>query len=71
MNQNHINNNKKVTLIIVTSPIQSHPDSRIIDEAIQSVLQMNYPFYEIKTILYISSINVLTILLLRIITINN
>ena len=35
-----------VTLIIVTSPIQSHPNTSIIDEAIQSIVDMGYLFDE-------------------------
>lgn len=40
--------NKKngVSLIVVTSPIPSHPDTTLIDIAIESVLKMNYPFSE-------------------------
>ena len=35
-----------VSLIVVTSPIPSHPDTSLIDVAIESVLAMNYPFSE-------------------------
>ena len=37
---------KGVTLIVVTSPIPSHPSTDLIDEAIESVLKMDYPFSE-------------------------
>ena len=39
-------NKKGVSLIVVTSPIPSHPDTTLIDEAIESVLKMNYSFSE-------------------------
>jgi hypothetical protein len=35
-----------VSLIVVTSPIPTHPDTSLIDTAIESVLKMNYPFFE-------------------------
>ena len=35
-------NHKGVTLIIVTSPIPSHPSTTLIDVAIESVLKMKY-----------------------------
>ncbi len=35
------------TLIIVTSPIPTHPNTEIVDEAIQSVLDLEYDFEEI------------------------
>ena len=35
-----------VSLIVVTSPIPSHPDTSLIDVAMESVLAMNYPFSE-------------------------
>jgi len=38
---------KKTTLIIVTSPIPSHPSTDLIDEAIESVMQMNYKFQDV------------------------
>jgi hypothetical protein len=37
---------KKVSLIVATSPIPTHPNTSLIDEAINSVLRMNYPFYQ-------------------------
>ena len=37
----------KTTLIIVTSPIPTHPNTDIIDEAIQSAMDLDYKFYEI------------------------
>ena len=40
------NKNNGVSLIVVTSPIPSHPDTTLIDIAIESVLKMNYPFSE-------------------------
>ena len=43
--KNTINKNG-VSLIVVTSPIPSHPDTTLIDEAIESVLKMNYSFSE-------------------------
>ena len=43
--KNTINKNG-VSLIVVTSPIPSHPDTTLIDEAIDSVLKMNYSFSE-------------------------
>ena len=43
--KNTINKNG-VSLIVVTSPIPSHPDTNLIDEAIESVLKMNYSFSE-------------------------
>ena len=39
-------NKKGVTLIVVTSPIPTHPSTSLIDQAIQSVLKMKYPFSE-------------------------
>ena len=39
-------NKKGVTLIVVTSPIPSHPSTSLIDLAIESVLKMKYPFSE-------------------------
>ena len=36
----------EVTLIIVTSPIQSHPETKIVDESIQSIVDMGYLFDE-------------------------
>ncbi len=36
----------KVSLIMVTSPIPTHPDTSLIDEAIESVLKMNFPFHQ-------------------------
>ena len=44
--RNSTNSNNGVTLIIVTSPIQSHPETKIIDESIQSIVDMNYLFDE-------------------------
>ena len=38
---------KKVSLIIATSPIPSHPNTDIVDKALDSILKMNYPFHEI------------------------
>ena len=35
-----------VTLIITTSPIQSHPNTKIIDKVIDSIEKMNYNFKE-------------------------
>ena len=35
-----------VTLIVVTSPIPTHPNTELIDVAIESVLKMNYSFSE-------------------------
>ena len=43
--KNTVNKNG-VSLIVVTSPIPSHPDTNLIDTAIESVLKMNYPFSE-------------------------
>jgi len=43
--KNTINKNG-VSLIVVTSPIPSHPDTNLIDEAIKSILKMNYSFTE-------------------------
>ena len=40
------NTKDDVSLIVVTSPIPSHPDTNLIDTAIESVLKMNYPFSE-------------------------
>ena len=37
---------KKVSLIIATSPIPSHPNTDIVDKALDSILKMNYPFHE-------------------------
>ena len=39
--------NNKTTLIIVTSPIPTHPNTDIVDEAIQSALDLDYQFHEI------------------------
>jgi hypothetical protein len=44
--RNNNNTNKGVTLIVVTSPIPSHPSTSLIDQAISSVLKMKYPFSE-------------------------
>ena len=38
--------NKGTTLIVVTSPIPTHPSTTLIDEAIESVLKMKYSFSE-------------------------
>ena len=38
---------KKVSLIVATSPIPSHPNTDIVDKALDSILKMNYPFHEI------------------------
>ena len=43
--KNTVNKND-VSLIVVTSPIPTHPDTNLIDTAIESVLKMNYPFSE-------------------------
>ena len=43
--KNTVNKNG-VSLIVVTSPIPSHPDTTLIDTAIESVLKMNYSFSE-------------------------
>tara|TARA_E500000178_G_scaffold328682_1_gene358887 strand:- start:122 stop:1450 length:1329 start_codon:yes stop_codon:yes gene_type:complete len=40
------NTRNGVSLIVVTSPIPSHPNTTLIDVAIESVLKMNYPFSE-------------------------
>ena len=45
-NNNYFNSNK-VTLIVATSPIPTHPNTDIIDEALDSILKMNYSFYDI------------------------
>ena len=37
---------KGVTLIVITSPIPTHPSTSLIDQAIDSVLKMKYPFSE-------------------------
>jgi len=37
---------KGVTLIVVTSPIPIHPSTSLVDQAIESVLKMKYPFSE-------------------------
>ena len=39
-------NHNGVSLIVVTSPIPSHPSTSLIDVAIESVLKMKYPFSE-------------------------
>ena len=36
----------KTTLIIVTSPIPTHPNTDIVDEAIQSALDLDYKFHD-------------------------
>ena len=38
---------KKVSLIIATSPIPSHPNTDIVDKTLDSIFKMNYPFHEI------------------------
>jgi hypothetical protein len=43
--KNTVNKNG-VSLIVVTSPIPSHPDTNLIDTAVESVLKMNYSFSE-------------------------
>ena len=35
-----------VSLIVVSSPIPTHPNTDLIDQALESVLKMNYPFSE-------------------------
>ena len=37
----------KTTLIIVTSPIPTHPNTDIVDEAIESVMKMDYKFHDV------------------------
>jgi hypothetical protein len=37
---------KGVTLIVITSPIPTHPSTSLADQAISSVLKMKYPFSE-------------------------
>ena len=37
----------KTTLIIVSSPIPTHPNTDLVDEAIESVMTMNYNFEDI------------------------
>jgi hypothetical protein len=44
--RNNTMKGKGVTLIIVTSPIQSHPETQIVDESIQSIVDMGYLFDE-------------------------
>tara|TARA_B100001094_G_C18123299_1_gene768036 strand:+ start:63 stop:1502 length:1440 start_codon:yes stop_codon:yes gene_type:complete len=44
--RNNTVNKNGVSLIVVTSPIPSHPDTTLIDTAIESTLKMNYPFSE-------------------------
>ena len=46
LERNDTMNKKGVTLIVVTSPIPSHPSTYLIDEAIESVLKMKYSFSE-------------------------
>ena len=38
---------KGVTLIVTTSPIPTHPATSLVDDALESVLKMNYPFAEV------------------------
>ena len=44
--RNNTTKGNNVSLIIVTSPIQSHPNTSIVDEAIQSIVDMGYLFDE-------------------------
>ena len=44
--RNNTTKGNNVSLIIVTSPIQSHPNTSIVDEAIQSIIDMDYLFDE-------------------------
>ena len=36
----------KTTVIVVTSPIPTHPNTDIVDEAIQSALDLDYKFHD-------------------------
>ena len=38
---------KKVSLIVATSPIPTHPNTDIVNKVLNSILRMDYPFHEI------------------------